>query len=102
MAQVQPAKGPAVILEHDPYVVLDPRFAGAPVAGGRIERLWTGGTWCEGPAWLAPGHLVWSDIPSNRLLRWDEATGSLPSRSSPVILPLQATIGSAPSAIGRQ
>jgi gluconolactonase len=77
MAQVQSAESAQVILDHDPYVVLDPRFAGVPVAGGRVERLWTGGTWCEGPAWFAAGHLLWSEIPSNRILRWDEATGAV-------------------------
>ncbi len=63
------------IFNHDPYVALDPRFASFPVAGGRVERLWTGGTWTEGPAWFAEGYLVWSDIPANLMLRWDEATG---------------------------
>jgi gluconolactonase len=83
MAAVEPAEGAAVILDHDPYVVLDPRFAAVPVAGGRAERLWTGGTWCEGPAWFPAGHLVWSDIPSNRLLRWDEATGAVTTFRQP-------------------
>lgn len=77
MAQVEPAKGAPVILDHDPYRVLDPRFAGVPVAGGRAERLWTGGTWTEGPVWFPSGHLLWSDIPSNRILRWDETTGAV-------------------------
>ena len=60
-------------LDGPVYEVIDPRFAALTVAGGRAERLWTGGKWTEGPAWLAEGYLVWSDIPSNRLLRWDAA-----------------------------
>lgn len=60
-------------LDGDPVVVLDPRFARLVVPGARTERLWTGGTWTEGPAWFRAGYLLWSDIPSNRILRWDEA-----------------------------
>lgn len=42
----------------------------------RLERLWTGGRWCEGPAWFgALRTLVWSDIPNDRMLRWDERNG---------------------------
>ena len=64
------------VLDHDPYVVLDPRFAECVVAGGKAERLWTGGTWVEGPVWFDDwGHLIWSDIPNNRMLRWDEVDG---------------------------
>lgn len=44
--------------------------------GAALERLWTGGTWCEGPLWLpAEGCVRWSDIPGDRILRWDAATG---------------------------
>jgi gluconolactonase len=63
-------------LDHDPWVITDPRAAAFAVAGARVERLWTGGTWTEGPAWF-PGHLIWSDIPSNRMLRYDTATGAV-------------------------
>ena len=66
------------VLDDDPYVILDPRFADVAVAGARAERLWTGGGWCEGPAWFDDwGYLVWSDIPNNRMLRWDEVDGRL-------------------------
>lgn len=37
-----------------------------------VERLATGATWLEGPAWTPWGLLV-SDIPGNRILRWDGA-----------------------------
>jgi gluconolactonase len=55
------------------YVSLDPRFDACTVAGGEAELLWTGGTWVEGPAWFDEGYLLWSDIPSDRMLRWDSA-----------------------------
>jgi gluconolactonase len=41
-----------------------------------LEQLHTGCRWTEGPAYFPAGrYLVFSDIPNNRLLRWDEATG---------------------------
>ena len=41
-----------------------------------IERLATGMTWGEGPVWFGDGrYLLWSDIPNNRIMRWDEETG---------------------------
>jgi gluconolactonase len=59
------------------FEVLDERFR---VVGGDawIERLYTGCRWAEGPAYFAAGrYLVFSDIPNDRLLRWDETTGAV-------------------------
>jgi gluconolactonase len=56
------------------YTTLDSRFDACTVAGGMAEQLWTGGKWVEGPAWFDEGYLLWSDIPNDRILRWD-ATG---------------------------
>ncbi|MEP0565858.1 MAG: SMP-30/gluconolactonase/LRE family protein, partial [Paracoccaceae bacterium] len=45
-----------------------------PLAG--VERLATGCRWSEGPVWFGDGrYLLWSDIPNNRIMRWDEVTG---------------------------
>jgi len=62
---------------------LDPRFA--TVAGdSRVEVLWTGGRWLEGPAYFPAGrYLVFSDIPNDRMLRWDELTGAVGTFRSP-------------------
>ncbi len=69
----------------DPSVIsLDPRFEALvlPLAG--IERLATGCRWCEGPVWFGDGrYLLWSDIPSNRIMRWDEATGQVAAFRQP-------------------
>ncbi|MEM6624198.1 MAG: SMP-30/gluconolactonase/LRE family protein [Pseudomonadota bacterium] len=47
-----------------------------PLAG--IERLGTDFRWTEGPVWFGDGrYLLFSDIPNNRIMRWDEATGQL-------------------------
>jgi gluconolactonase len=51
--------------------VLDEAFLNCVDADAGIERLWTGGIWTEGPAWLPHSQqLVWSDIPNNRMLSW--------------------------------
>lgn len=43
----------------------------------KVEQIWTGGIWTEGPAWFpAQQMLVWSDIPNNRMMRWDPASGA--------------------------
>ena len=65
-------------IEGTGFDVLDRRFAACFVGHARVERLWTGGRWLEGPAWFAPGRfLVWSDIPNNRMMRFDETSGSV-------------------------
>ncbi|MEV0430922.1 SMP-30/gluconolactonase/LRE family protein [Micromonospora sp. NPDC050495] len=43
-----------------------------------LERLHAAARKSEGPAYFAAGrYLVWSDIPNDRLLRWDETTGAV-------------------------
>ena len=38
-----------------------------------LVREWTGALWAEGPAWNGVGrYVVFSDIPNNMQLRWDE------------------------------
>jgi gluconolactonase len=38
-----------------------------------VERLWTGARWAEGPVWFGDGkYLLFSDIPNNVILRWNE------------------------------
>jgi gluconolactonase len=56
----------------DPDIItLDPSFNALRVGNTPIQRLWTGGMWCEGPAWNGQGqYLIWSDIPNNRQMRW--------------------------------
>ena len=64
--------------------ILDPRFAALTIGHALLERLWTGGRWVEGPAYLAAGrYLVWSDIPNDRVMRWDETDGSVSVFRSP-------------------
>ena len=58
--------------------VLDPQFGKCFAGHVRVERLWTGARWTEGPAWFAAGrYLVFSDIPNNRMMRFDEPSGNV-------------------------
>ena len=63
----------------DPRIeVLDPRFDRLRVRSARVERLATGMRWAEGPVWFGDHRvLLWSDIPNNRVMRWDERTGGV-------------------------
>ena len=62
----------------------DPRFAACVGDAVAIERLWTGGIWVEGPAWLAASRrLVWSDIPNYRMLSFDERSGMVSTFRQP-------------------
>lgn len=65
-------------LEGTGFEVREPGFSGCLVHCERVERLWTGARWCEGPAWFAAHRtLVWSDIPNDRMLRLDEVNGTV-------------------------
>ncbi|MEV8017656.1 SMP-30/gluconolactonase/LRE family protein [Streptomyces sp. NPDC086554] len=62
------------------YEILDERFRTGRCANGdsKLEVLYDDCRWAEGPLYLpAWRQLVWSDIPNDRLLRWDEATGTV-------------------------
>ena len=66
------------VVEGTGYEVLDPRFNQCLTGHGRVERLWTGARWAEGPAWFGAGrYLVFSDIPNNRMMRFDETDSSM-------------------------
>src|SRR4051812_17668030 len=62
---------------------VDPAFA--KVDGDEfVERIFTAGRWLEGPTYFPAGrYLLFSDIPNNRILRWDETTGSVGVFRSP-------------------
>ena len=61
----------------DPAVqILDPSFTKIRIFQSALERLATGFRWAEGPVWFGDGrYLLWSDIPNDRILRWEEETG---------------------------
>src|SRR4051794_276110 len=63
----------------DPAIqMLDPSFAKYRLPLASIERLATGMRWCEGPVYFGDARcLLWSDIPNNRIMRWDEETAAV-------------------------
>ena len=70
-----PNGAPTTYFTDPDVLTVDPSFGGFQV-NSAIQRLWTGGLWCEGPAWNSVGKfLVWSDIPNNRQMRWIEDDG---------------------------
>ena len=68
-----------IVRYPDPAIeVIDPRFAKYKIPNAVVERLWTGARWAEGPVWFGDSrHLLWSDIPNNRIMRWTEETGEV-------------------------
>src|ERR1700761_3879284 len=69
----------------DPGVrVLDPSFNKYRLPLASVERLYTGCRWSEGPVYIGDQRCVlWSDIPNNRILRWDEETGNVATYRKP-------------------
>ena len=66
----------------DPAVqVLDPSFAKYRIYSSTLEQVGSGMRWAEGPVYFPnatagqPGYLLCSDIPNNRLMKFDEASG---------------------------
>ncbi len=63
----------------DPAVqILDQSFARYKLNLAAVERIAHGFRWAEGPVWFGDGrYLLWSDIPNNRVLKWEEETGAV-------------------------
>jgi gluconolactonase len=59
-------------------VALDPTFNRYRLGLAKIEQIATGMRWAEGPVWFGDGRfLLWSDIPNNRIMKWEEQTGAV-------------------------
>jgi len=57
---------------------VDGSFARYRLALAKVERLGGGTRWAEGPVWMGDARcLLWSDVPGNQMLRWDEETGAV-------------------------
>jgi gluconolactonase len=63
----------------DPAIeILDPAFAKYRLMNAAVERIASGTRWGEGPVWFGDQRcLLWSDIPNDRILRWDEETNAV-------------------------
>jgi gluconolactonase len=63
---------------------LDDRFEKYRIFSAAVERLYTGCRWSEGPVWFGDGrYLLWTDIPNNRILKWEEETGAVSTFRKP-------------------
>jgi gluconolactonase len=63
---------------RDVAVVLDQRFRRLAVSNARLEKLADGCRWAEGPAYFPAGrYVVWSDVPNDRMMRYDETSGAV-------------------------
>jgi gluconolactonase len=66
------------------YEVLDDRFRICAAGDQQLEQLAGGCRWAEGPLYVPAGrYAIWSDIPNDRLLRWDETDGSVSTFRQP-------------------
>ena len=63
----------------DPLIkIIDPSFAPYRLSLAKVERIASGLRWAEGPVWFGDARcLLWSDIPNNRIMRWEEETGAV-------------------------
>src|SRR5947207_15160327 len=78
-ASMVSADGQAPIRYPDPsFKVLDPRFQSLILGNAAVERIATGMRFTEGPVWFGDGrYLLFSDIPNDRIMRWEEETGAV-------------------------
>ncbi|MEO5959849.1 MAG: SMP-30/gluconolactonase/LRE family protein [Opitutaceae bacterium] len=69
----------------DPLIkILDLSFTKYRIASAKVEKLASGMRWCEGPVWFGDGrYLLWSDIPNNTLMKWEEETGAVSAFRKP-------------------
>jgi gluconolactonase len=66
--------------------IIDDRFKQLVHGNVHLEKLHTGCRWAEGPAYFAAGkYLIWSDIPNDRVMRFDETDGSVSIFLSPAM-----------------
>jgi gluconolactonase len=69
-------------MQWEGIVIEDPSMEGLLVPKSKLERLWTGSKWTEGPVYFREDDsLVWSDVPNNRMFKWTKKEGTRIFRS---------------------
>ena len=70
---------PGIVRYPDPNIkILDPRFAPLVLGNAAVERIADGCRFTEGPVWFGDLRcLLWSDIPNDRIMKWEEETGAV-------------------------
>jgi gluconolactonase len=68
-----------IVRYPDPNIkILDPRFAPLVLGNAAIETIATGCRFTEGPVWFGDLRcLLWSDIPNDRMMKWEEESGAV-------------------------
>ena len=71
--------GPLSPIYPDPAVhILEQKFTKYRLFNASVEKLASGTRWGEGPVWFGDARcLLWSDIPNDRILKWDETTSAV-------------------------
>lgn len=61
----------------DQFEIFDDRFRDLLLPDSKLEKLVDDCCiWAEGPVYFPAGFVVWSDVPGNKMWRWDESDGS--------------------------
>lgn len=69
---------------QDHFEVMDKKFSSYSILNTHLEILWKGARWLEGPVYFGDSRcLLFSDIPNNRILKFDETTGNVSTFLSP-------------------
>jgi gluconolactonase len=69
---------PSRRLPDPAFEILHERGMALRLLSGTLEQLASGFSWAEGPVWFGDGRfLLFSDIPNDRILRWDATSGAL-------------------------
>ena len=88
-----------------PYEYFDRRFYGLTNGSARLDELFTGLRWAEGPVWFNDGgYLLCSDIPNNRIMRWIPDQGASVFRANSnysTAIPATARAGWSAASTGR-
>jgi len=68
----------------DWFEIVDPAFKSLILPNLHVDLLYTGGRWLEGPVYVpAARHLLFSDIPNNRVMRYDEVNDTVATFEAP-------------------
>ncbi|MGL3608494.1 SMP-30/gluconolactonase/LRE family protein [Rhizobium sp. G187] len=68
----------------DWFEIIDPAFKSLILPNVHVDLLYTGGRWLEGPVYVpAARHLLFSDIPNNRVMRYDEVNDTVATFEAP-------------------
>ena len=77
-----PMPGGNIAMPWDGILIEDPAMEPLLAPHSKLEQLWSGAKWAEGPVYFhEDDSLVWSDPPNNRMLKWTAAAGTRLFRS---------------------